>query len=37
VNGLFGVIAVPEPRAFGVLGLGLVALMFAVRRRNMRS
>jgi uncharacterized protein (TIGR03118 family) len=34
-NGLFGVITVPEPRAFVVLGLGLVALMFAVRRRGM--
>ena len=31
-NGLFGVIAVPEPKAFVVFGLGLVALIFAVRR-----
>src|SRR6476661_8728271 len=31
-NGLFGVIAVPEPKALVVFGLGLVALIFAVRR-----
>ena len=35
-NGIFGVIAVPEPKAFVVLGLGLVALIFAVRRRGLQ-